>query len=125
MELFISAQDIQRITFGLVQDQALFFEKTFEAAPEQYLLSLDTFLSEQKLSSTDVSRIMIVNGPGSFTASRVSVTIANTLAFARSIPIVSFENPDRLSLTELLMQIGSREEQVFAVPAYDRPPNIT
>lgn len=125
MDLFICAQDIQCITFGLVKDQTLFCEKVFDVPPENYLASLDRFLSEQHVAPVDVSRMLIVNGPGSFTASRVSVVIANTFAFVRQIPVCSLENPERKSLTELLPIFETLPKQAFAVPAYDRPPNIT
>lgn len=125
MDLFICAQDIQCITFGLVKDQTLFCEKTFEVSPEKYLASLDQFLSEQKMSSADISRILIVSGPGSFTASRVSVVVANAFAFVHKIPMVPIENPDRRSMSELLSDFTMIPEQSFVVPAYDRPPNIT
>jgi tRNA A37 threonylcarbamoyladenosine modification protein TsaB len=125
MELFVCAQDIQSITFGLVRDQEVLFEKTYDASPEHYLFSLEQFFSEQKMSPADVSRILVVTGPGSFTASRVSVTMVNTFAFVHSVPVVSFENSERLSLAELLSQKRAQGESVFAVPTYDRPPNIT
>lgn len=125
MDLFICAQDIQFITFGLVKNQTLFCEKTFEVPPEKYLASLDAFLHEQQMSSVDVSRILIVNGPGSFTASRVSVVIANTFAFVRKIPVVAIENKERLSIEKLLPMLATLPEHTFVIPAYDRPPNIT
>lgn len=125
MDLFLSAQDIQFITFGLVRDQTLFCEKTFDVPPENYLASLQVFLSEQSVSLFDVKRLLVVNGPGSFTASRVSVVIANTIAFTQNIPIIPIENPDRRPLIELVKTVFQSPEHTFVVPAYDRPPNIT
>ena len=125
MDLFICAQDIQFVTFGLIQDQTLFFEKTFEVPPEKYLLSLNQFLIEQNKSPEEIKRIMIVNGPGSFTASRVSVSIANTFAFVHGIPMFPIENPGRLSLTSLMALLKKIPEHAFVIPAYDRAPNIT
>ena len=125
MDLFFSAQDIQCITFGLVKDQTLFCEKTFDVPPENYLASLHTFLLEQSLSVSDIKRVFVVNGPGSFTASRVSVVIANTIAFTQQIGMVSIENPDRRPMRELMETVLQSKEQTFVVPAYDRPPNIT
>lgn len=125
MDLFISAQDIRCITFGLVRDQTLFCERTYKVPPEKYLASLDCFLVEQQLSSLSIMRILIVNGPGSFTASRVSVVLANTFAFVRDIPMISIENPNCLSMKELLRIDVRRPEHTFVVPTYDRPPNIT
>lgn len=119
------AQDIQFVTFGLIKDQTMFFEKTFEVPPEKYLASLNQFLVEQKKSPAEIQRILIVNGPGSFTASRVSVTIANTFAFVHQIPMMPIENPNRLSIGELIPLMNQIPKHVFVIPAYDRPPNIT
>jgi tRNA A37 threonylcarbamoyladenosine modification protein TsaB len=125
MDLFICAQDIQCITFGLVKDQTLFCEKTFDVPPENYLASLHAFLSEQSVSLSDVKRLFVVSGPGSFTASRVSVVMATAIVFARNIPIIPIENPDRHSLAELVKNALLSPEHLFVVPTYDRPPNIT
>lgn len=125
MDLFLCAQDIQFITFGLVKDGVCFHEQALDASPEQYLNLLNRFFSEQKMSSSDIKRIIVVNGPGSFTASRVSVTIANTFAFVHQIPLVALENPDRLSCAELILRVQEFPEHAFVVPVYDRPPHIT
>lgn len=52
--------------------------------------------------------IAVNPGPGRFSSIRLGVLLANTLAWARNIPIVV------------------RGEMVpYAVPEYDRPPSIT
>ncbi|OGL61981.1 hypothetical protein A3C09_01480 [Candidatus Uhrbacteria bacterium RIFCSPHIGHO2_02_FULL_47_44] len=135
MDLFLCAQDIQFITFGLVSHPTptlpsgrgggLRIEKTFEVPPEKYLASFDAFLREQQVLPEHISRLLVVNGPGSFTASRVSVVIANTFAFVRKIPVIPVENPDRLPIEKLLPILQTLPEHIFVTPAYDRPPNIT
>ncbi len=125
MTLVISAQDIQSATFGLVKDQALFCEESFAIPPEQYLSSLDTFLRAQNVAPGDITSVFVVNGPGSFTASRVSVVLANTVAFVQNCPVRTIANPDRMPLSELVLSFLNLPDQVFAVPSYDRPPNIT
>jgi len=125
MDLFLSAQDIQFVTFGFLKDGQIVAEKTFNVSPERYLFSLHSFFEESAVRPEDINRILVVNGPGSFTASRVSVTLANAFAFAKELPVIAVENPNRLSLSELLPTIALLPEHAFVVPVYDRPPNIT
>lgn len=125
MDLFLCAQDIQFVRLGLVVGEKVVAEKTVDVPPEQYLRSLDTFLTEQNVALHDIQRLMVVTGPGSFTASRVSVTMANTIAYVQGIPMIAIENPDRKSLTELIPLIAHAPEHRFVVPVYDRPPHIT
>jgi hypothetical protein len=127
MYLFISSQDIKKLTIGLVQNGVLEQMQHFVSSPEQHLYFLDKQLRDWGVAIRDVVGIYVVTGPGSFTASRVSITIANTIAFARGIPVFVLTNPDRLPFDELLLQAIKKGVKpcVFAVPFYDRPPGIT
>jgi len=44
-------------------------------------------LEDTKKTKNDISDIVVVNGPGSFTGVRLGVTIAKTIAYTREIPI--------------------------------------
>lgn len=44
-------------------------------------------LKKQKAAFADISEIKVNTGPGSFTGTRVGVTIANALGFALGIPV--------------------------------------
>lgn len=48
---------------------------------------LENLLKECNLTVQDLSDILVVNGPGSFTGVRLGVTIAKTLAYTLNIPI--------------------------------------
>ncbi|HLD20899.1 MAG TPA: hypothetical protein VJB64_02285 [Patescibacteria group bacterium] len=124
MKLVICAQDIQSITFGLVTDAGEAYEAMIETQPEGYLQALDQTLKEWKIALTDLSEILVVTGPGSFTASRMSTTIGNGLAFVQGIPIRGIENVEHLPWRDLLLQV-STEQQTHVLPSYDRPPEIT
>ena len=127
MDLFIAAQDIGSITLGLVDGASIVCEETHAVSPEAYLQTLNAFLEKNSVETSSIHRLLVVPGPGSFTASRVSVTIANTIAFVWNIPVVSLPNPQKLSLNDLIAQrsIKKEDEHPFTAPVYDRPPNIT
>jgi len=125
MELGICAQDIRSVSFGLIDKGSVIAEEVFEASPEQYLRILSEFLQKYDCSLDSLTRLFVVTGPGSFTASRVSVTIANTLAFSLGIPLSGVENQERSTFEKLWYPMNSEGEHDLVVPVYDRPPMIT
>ncbi len=126
MELAILAQNIDSLSLALVVQGNILHQRMVSGSPEQYLKLIDETLHEWGTVLSELSGVFIVTGPGSFTSSRVSTTIANTLAFALSIPVTAVENPDHLSLEELLRSTTiDRVTAPFALPSYNRPANIT
>lgn len=127
MDFYICAQDIGQLSLGLSDDTHTFIEETFFISPELYLKTMDSFFKKYQVAFHQIKRIVVVPGPGSFTASRVSVTIANTIAFAKRIPVVSVPNPNKYSLQGLFDRLKNEtvQESAFALPLYDRPPMIT
>ncbi|MBI4435717.1 hypothetical protein HY630_03530 [Candidatus Uhrbacteria bacterium] len=124
MKLVICAQDIRAISFGLVGEKGIQREETVETQPEGYLAALDQTLAQWNVVPSDLRGIIVVTGPGSFTASRVSTTIANGLAYTLVIPVVGIENKDHVSMRDLPLQdlpVGSGH----TLSSYDRPPEIT
>lgn len=115
------------MSLGIAKAGGEFYEESFLIAPEQYLQTIHLFLEKHQISLKDVKRIFVVPGPGSFTASRVSVTIVNTIAFTQNIPVISLPNSEKQSLRQLFE--GTRyfpiKESLFVLPLYDRPPMIT
>ncbi len=127
MDFLIAAQDIGEMSLGYRNEHGEIFEESFSIAPEQYLQTIETFFSKHQISLEKIKRIFVVPGPGSFTASRVSVTIVNTIAFTQNIPVISLPNPEKQSFSQLLEGIRDlpTKESPFVLPLYDRPPMIT
>lgn len=96
--------------------------------PEHFLSALDAFMQERAVSWKQLERVVVVVGPGSFTSTRVIVTIANGIAFAQTIPVLGVENPTHAPLQTLIENSvwqNIESPDTFASPVYDRPPNIT
>jgi len=53
------------------------------------LMAIDECLQKAKTTLSDINRIYVVNGPGSFTGVRIGVTVAKTLAYTLKKEIVS------------------------------------
>ena len=49
--------------------------------------SIRQILENNNCDVTDLNEILVCNGPGSFTGSRIAVTIAKTMAYALDVPI--------------------------------------
>ncbi len=54
---------------------------------QKVLPMLESLLKEHNLAISDISRINVNQGPGSFTGLRVGMSIANTLSLLLGIPI--------------------------------------
>lgn len=78
---------------------------------KEALPKIVSMFQETKLQPTDIDKIIIVNGPGSFTGIRIGVTIAKTYAWTLNIPIIPI-----LSLEA--MALSSKEKNIH-VPIID------
>lgn len=128
MILFLCAQDLGFFWLGLIKDQSFVELKKINGSPEEILKNLDEFIIANKIDCDDLDGISIVNGPGSFTASRLSLMIANGLHFTKSIPIFILENSLKLDPETLIKKNGTGKQTQnngYIVPTYDRPPHIT
>ena len=53
----------------------------------------------KNISYDEIDKIIVVNGPGSFTGIRIGLTIAKTLAWAKKIPIVPISSLEAMALS--------------------------
>lgn len=130
MILFLAAQDISRMEAGLLDSKGrLLSFQEFSVAPEGYLATVAQFLTDHLASPEALEKIVVVSGPGSFTSTRIIVTIVNTLAFAKKLSVFGVENAARQGGEELIRKSGlswaKQKTEGFVSPVYDRPPNIT
>lgn len=131
MVLFLSAQDIREFEAAVSdQDGRLLHAAKVAAPPEEFLASLHALLAGWTVSLDELSGVVVVTGPGSFTSTRISVTIANGIAFAKEIPVVGIENDAREPIESLVEEglwkpLLAKSPKGFTVPVYDRPPHIT
>lgn len=126
MRLALLAQDIHVLNLALVADHQVKKITECFVAPEQYLKTIDDRMCEWGIGLSELSGVVVVTGPGSFTSCRVITTIANTIGYTQGIPVTGMENPAGLSLEELLgSEAIVQDSGAFALPMYGRPPNIT
>jgi tRNA threonylcarbamoyladenosine biosynthesis protein TsaB len=71
-----------------------------------------------QLYVTDIEKVFVVNGPGSFTGLRIGLSFAKTLAWALNIPIVPISELEFLATTDgtpyIVPMIDARRDAIYA-----------
>jgi len=89
MNLFIDTTDFNKVTFA-VSDGEKTQKKNYKINPQkshETINKLDEFLSKSKIPSAQIKKIVCNKGPGSYTGTRVGVTIAQAMGFVWKVPI--------------------------------------
>ncbi|HBK34296.1 TPA: hypothetical protein DEP34_02415 [Candidatus Uhrbacteria bacterium] len=123
--LLIRAQDIHFFEIGLGQNNFLLQQKREELSPEQLLLCITQALEQWHISQAHISKMIVVTGPGSCTASRMSVTIANTFAYVHHLPLVALSADPQESLIQIWTRALVEPARIVAMPTYTQKPHIT
>ena len=103
-----------RLIVGIYKDNSPIFisnEQSENDLSSRVLPLIKSALEECKLTVDKINRILIVNGPGSFTGVRVGVTIAKTLAWSKNIDVIP--------ISELEVLASTKVETDYVVPLID------
>ncbi|PIS04631.1 MAG: tRNA (adenosine(37)-N6)-threonylcarbamoyltransferase complex dimerization subunit type 1 TsaB [Candidatus Buchananbacteria bacterium CG10_big_fil_rev_8_21_14_0_10_42_9] len=95
---------------------------------ELVLQNIDELLKSTKIPLKKISGIIVVTGPGPFTAIRVGVSVANTLAWVLHCNVVGVSNTAGTNLEDLIaegIKQLARHKTKTAKPLYGQPPNIS
>jgi len=76
------------------------------------LQKISELLKKNNLEPNDIDKIMVVNGPGSFTGIRVGVTIAKTYAYSLNKKVITISSLEAMALS-------SKTDSTFKVPMID------
>lgn len=101
-------------------------EKRWQAERQlsaQLLDAMKGLLAPLGADWSDLTGIVVMRGPGSFTGLRIGATVANAIAYARRIPIVGTLGGQWITTGLQRLQDGHNDTQV--VPEYGAPPRIT
>ncbi len=109
---FATGGDIQKIDWDIGRELA-----------DTLIPYLREQLNTRGMTWEDISGIVVCKGPGSFTGLRISLTVMNTIADSKGIPIVG-ESGDTW-LEKALKRLDAGENDQLVMPEYGREPNIT
>lgn len=123
--LLLDARDRETALLGVVQDGTLTHVRSIPIFGATHRI-LATVRSLVKPS--DICGIVVAAGPGSFTAIRMGVVVANALAFGLNVPLAGVRLP--LDLPPSRESLGSLARvrprtRGLVQPVYTRPPSIT
>lgn len=84
---------------------------------------IDKLLRVQSKTWSDIMAIGVFEGPGSFTGLRIGLTVGNTIADAKGIPIVGGRGDNWQD--EVLDKLKSGKNEKIVLPYYGKGANIT
>ncbi|MFA5021501.1 MAG: tRNA (adenosine(37)-N6)-threonylcarbamoyltransferase complex dimerization subunit type 1 TsaB [Patescibacteria group bacterium] len=132
MILLINTSDASEVIIGLTKAGKMVAKKQFKAPYRQaeiLLAKIDDLLVLAKCELRQLKGIAVVSGPGPFTALRIGIATANTLAWALKIPIVGIKLKEFKDLNELVEVITKKMKKAkldsIVPPFYGKEPNIT
>lgn len=128
MILFIDTHD-ELITIALKNKENLFI-KTQESEYSHSIYTMpmiESIFKENNLDIKDLEKVIVINGPGSFTGIRIGLSIAKTLAYALNIKINTIS-----SLTAYLVSNNTNNDKKaviednkgFYVSVFDKDNNV-
>jgi tRNA A37 threonylcarbamoyladenosine modification protein TsaB len=131
MILIINTADVEKIFLGLVSKGKLVAKKEFKARykqAEKLLPEINKLLQAASCKLQAISGIAIATGPGSFTALRIGISTANTLAWSLNIPIIGLrldEFSNKLNLAKMIETKSAKAKKGKLIePFYGKEPNI-
>ena len=90
ISLFLDTSS-KKLAVYLVKDKEILYEKELETINDhsKYLVPfIDEALKQNNLSPKDINKIYVVNGPGSFTGTRIGVTVGKVFAYSIDINVI-------------------------------------
>ena len=87
------------------------------------LAYIESRLADADASWEDLTGIGVFKGPGSFTGLRIGMSVLNTIANTKQIPIVSATGDGWQE--EAVKRLSAGENERIALPFYGREANIT
>ena len=111
---------------AIVEDDKLISEIKEEfgqSLSEVALPKIVSMIEDNNINAKDIDKIIVVNGPGSFTGIRIGITIAKVYAWSLNIPITTITSLEAMSLSSNsnkvhVPMINARRGYVFAA-VYD------
>lgn len=99
---------------GIIEEEKILAEcqKRFDHdLSKEALPEIIKLFEKSKLDPQDIDKIIVVNGPGSFTGIRIGITIAKVYAWTLNIPITTITSLEAMAI--------SAEEKKVHIPMID------
>jgi len=133
MKLLISTESNQKFSIGLADESQLIdyvlIEKPFVQS-ELALKTIDQLFQKHKINRRKLKEIIVISGPGDFSAVRIGISIANALAYAWNVPVKGVElkkqyRAEESKIKDVLKMSEKVKAEKLVKPVYISEPNIT
>ena len=122
MKILLIDTTTSNVTVSIVEDNSalyIFHEKIISDMASKIIPIIDDAFNKVGFSLNDIDKIMVCNGPGSFTGIRVGVTVAKTMAWALKKEIISISSLELMATTNtskkyIVPMIDARRGNVFS-----------
>ena len=97
----------KNLTVYLVKDNNILYAKELETTNDhsKYLVPfIDEALKTNNIEPKDINKVYVVNGPGSFTGTRIGVTVGKTFCYSNNINVIP---------------VSSLKQYIFSLDNYD------
>lgn len=124
MILFIDTSEFSALTFAIINGGTVKISSSEVAFNENYRtnLLLEKFLKHHKVDMSELKKIIVCSGPGSFTGIRVGVSLAQALGFALNIPVIAIP---KSKVPGDVRKLNTVKGGKSLVVNYGQKPNIT
>jgi tRNA A37 threonylcarbamoyladenosine modification protein TsaB len=125
MFLFIDTHKRDLIRFASWKEIGPIRVSEYTGLREPLLSRISEFIPRASLA--EITGICVVEGPGTFSAVRGGVLVANLLSRLYHIPLYGVLKDDAQDLEVLRRRIASKQitSRSYVAPVYDQEPNIT
>lgn len=123
--LFLKA-DSENVSISIWNDNKSVVSKEWLAGRElstQILTVVEELCSGACITLDQIEGIVVYEGPGSYTGLRISISVANALAFSLSIPVIGSNGDDWLG--NGLIKIKKANNSKLVLPIYGGEVYIT
>ncbi len=132
MILLVDSSQIERIYLALGGAGKLLFSREIPAKfshSEKLIPEIDKLLRQASISPGELEGIVVVSGPGSFTALRIGLAVVNALAWAYQIKNVGLSRDQFVDYQDLLKKgeymLNQIDNWQIIEPVYGKEPNIS
>lgn len=102
----------KKLAVGIAKNEELIYKKEYEAFKKQSeyaAIEIKEALDKTGIEATDLNKIVVTNGPGSYTGIRIGLTLAKVMASSLNIELVT--------LSTLLVIAGKRHNVLSMIDA--------
>jgi tRNA A37 threonylcarbamoyladenosine modification protein TsaB len=98
--------------------------KKYQRQNRELLVSIEEALTQLGVEKSAIAGIMVVVGTGSFTNTRLAVTVANTWGHANNIPLLAIKASQIEEAQQLIPLLESQPKGQYISATYSGEPNI-